>query len=286
MDTPNTLFAFYQQRATSLEERVDDACEHLTNERLRRMRVGIKHLRSLFRLMQLIRPRLFKSRWHERVLRKLFKKAGTVRDYQISQDALPRLTIPADLKKQYRLFLAKREARAQKKLKKSLAHFRKKDLKPAAKLIRRLGKKVPPAKIDLRLQRFINREATAIETLQAGQQSPENTHQMRKHLKSVIDIGTLLVQLTPDDHLARVLTDAKRVQTQLGQWHDKITLLNHLEAFIAADDDLPADTADRLIARQQQLIARQEQRIGQFSESLTMLLEGLAPWRATGQTAV
>lgn len=283
MDTPNTLYAFYQQRAQSLIERTNAAREHLTDERIRRVRVGIKRLRALFQLMQLIRPRLFQSRRHERVVRKLFKRAGRVRDCQVSQDALPQMAVPAEVKKQYRHFLEVRERKARKKLKKALKRFQKKDLKPAAKLIRRIGRQVSPTKIDGRLRTFIDLEATAIETLQALAQSSATTHEIRKHLKSLIDVGTLLMQLTTDDELARMLTRAKQVQTQLGNWHDKIVLLQHLEAFLATDDDLPADTAGRLITRQQQLTARQEQRSDQFSHSLTTLLNGLAPWRTMEQ---
>ena len=279
MDTPNTLYAFYQQRAQSLMERTDAAEQHPTDERIRRVRVGIKRLRSLYRLMQLIRPRLFQSRRHERAVRKLFKRAGRVRDCQVSQNALPQMAMPAEVKKQYQRFLEVREHKARKKLKKTLKRFRKKDLKPAAKLIRRIGRQVSPTKIDGRLRTFMDREATAIETLQALAQSSATTHEMRKHLKSLIDVGTLLMQLTTDDDLARMLTKAKQVQTQLGNWHDKIVLLQHLEAFLATDDDLPADIAQRLIARQRQLTTWQQQRSDQFSHGLTTLLNGLTPWR-------
>ncbi len=285
MDTPNTLYAFYQHRAHSLVERTDAAGEHLTDERIRRVRVGIKRLRSLYRLMQLIHPLLFRSGRHERVVRKLFKRAGQVREYQVSRDALPQMAVPAEVQKQYRHFLERREHKARRKLKKALRKFRGKDLKSAAKLIRRLGRKISPAKIDQRLRTFTDREATAIETLQALKQSSATTHEMRKHLKSLIDVGTLLMQLTTDDELARLLTRAKQVQTQLGNWHDKIVLLQHLEAFLATDDDLPTDTAARLIARQKQLATRQEQRSDQFNHSLTILLNGLAQWRVTAQKA-
>ena len=278
MANSNTLYAFYQQRAHSLTERVEAACEHLTDERIRRVRVSIKRLRSLFRLMQLIRPRQFRSRRHERLVRKLFRKAGTVRDYQISQAALPKMAIPADLKKEYRCFLDKREQKAQKRLKKALRHFRKKELKPAAKLIRHIGRRVAPTKVEQRLRTYIDHQAAAIDTLLRATPSTEHMHQMRKHLKSLLEVGTLLTQFSHDDALAHVLTRAKKLQTQLGQWHDNIVLLDHLEAFIAADDHLPGHTTNRLTARQQQT-ARQEQHMARLSDSIGEWLHDLAPWR-------
>ncbi|MBO0939122.1 CHAD domain-containing protein [Fibrella sp. HMF5335] len=281
METTNTLHDFFRHRAHSLVERIGDARHHPTDERIRRVRVGIKRLRSLFRLIELIRPHRFKSRRHERALRKLFKQAGRVRELQVSQDALPHLSVPADVKKQYRLFLAKREHKARKKLKKALGQFHKKDLKPAARLVRRLGKKTTPAKIDGRLRAFIDREALAIDALQRAERTPESTHQARKHLKALLEIGTLLIQHTPDDALAKVLTTAKQLQTQIGTWHDKIVLLQQLEAFIATDNDLPPTTADRLVARQQQLATQQTQRLDQLNDSLRNLVEDLAPWRST-----
>ena len=280
MDTPNTLYRFYQQRAQSLTERTHAAREHLTDERIRRLRVGIKRLRSLYRLIALVRPRKFKRRRHERALRKLFKRAGHVRDLQVNQAALPRLSVPAEVKKQYRLFLEKRENKARKKLQKALVRFHKKDLKPASTLIRRLSKKADPATIIRRLRVFIDREAAAIDALHQGGASPTRVHEARKHLKALLEVGTLLVQLTSDDSLAQILTTAKQLQAQIGHWHDKIVLLQHLEAFIVSHSDLPTAIAERLIARQHQLAEVQFQPIDRFTDSLRDLVEGLRPWRS------
>lgn len=275
----SVLSDFYKLRADSLIERVDAARDHLTDEHIRRVRVGIKRLRSLLRLMAYIRPKLFNSRRHERATRRLFKRAGRVRDYQVSQDTLSKVPLPADLSKRYRKYLEKEEQKARKQLKRALKKFSEKKLKKSGKLIGRLGLTVSPLKIEQRLRLFIDREAGAIEALQQVERSTEHTHEMRKHLKSLIEIGTLLAQFTHDDGLEQLLTKAKRTQVQIGTWHDRVVLLHHLEAFIAADDDLPDDTADRLIAKQQQLVDRQEKRIDHLAEQLTALLAGLAPWR-------
>ncbi|MBO0933151.1 CHAD domain-containing protein [Fibrella aquatilis] len=273
------LYDFYAHRTHSLVERVDAARRHPTDEHIRRVRVGIKRLRSLYKLIAMIRPRAFKRRRHKQALRKLFKRAGQVRDIQVSQAALPRLSVPVEVKKAYRLFLEKRENKARKKLQKALVRFHKKALKPTTRLIRRLSKKTNPATIDRRLRAFIDQEAAAIYALQQAEPSPERVHEARKQLKSLVEVGTLLMQLTPDDALATVLTNAKQLQAQIGHWHDSIVLLHHLEAFIAQDHHLPISTAERLIARQQQLANHQEQRIGQFNDSLHTLVEALSPWR-------
>lgn len=273
------LHDFYKQRTASLLERIEMALDHLTDENVRRVRVGIKRLRSLFRLMQFVRPKQFKSQKHERVFRKLQKRAGRLRDYQTSLAMLSRLPLSPDLLKRYRRYLEKEEHRAQKRLKKALKTFDKKDLKKAGKLIRRLGVTVAPLKVIQRLRLFIDQETAAMEVLQLAEHSAENTHTLRKHLKAVIEVGTLLNQLTPDDELAQVLTRGKDVQLKLGRWHDRVTLLHHLDLFLAADDELPEETANRLIQKQQRLATQQQQRITALSGTLSTLLHGLAPWR-------
>ena len=275
----SVLYEFYQQRAASLIERIDDARDQLADEPIRRLRVGMKRLRSLYRLIEFIRPNQFKSRRHERAFRKLFKRVGQVRDIQVSRASTGRFPLPADMAKRYGRFLEKQEKQARKKLKRTLKKFRKRNLKKTGKLIQRLGMTVSPVKVEQRLRAFIDREASAIEALQQDERSAEGMHQMRKHLKSLIEVGTLLAQFTSDDGLEQLLTKAKRTQLQVGTWHDRVVWLHHLETFIANDEDLPDDTADRLLAKQQQAVARQTHRIDHLADAMTSLLAGLAPWR-------
>ncbi|MEZ0607498.1 CHAD domain-containing protein [Fibrella sp. WM1] len=278
-ETNSPLHDFYKQRASSLIERIEDARDHLTDEHVRRIRVGIKRLRSLYRLMEFIRPKQFKSRRHERAFRKLFKRAGQLRDIQLSKASIDSIPLRGATAKRYARYLEKEEKKARKKLKKALKKFHKRDLKKAGKLIQRIGVTVSPVKVDQRLRTYIDREAAAIEVLQQAGQSTENTHQMRKHLKALIEVGTLLIQLAPDDALEQLLTKAKQTQQQVGLWHDRVVWLDHLEAFIAADTEQPDDNTERLIARQHQTANRQEKRVDQLMDNLTILLNGLAPWR-------
>ncbi|CCH00654.1 hypothetical protein FAES_2645 [Fibrella aestuarina BUZ 2] len=285
-ETTSPLHDFYKQRASSLIERIEDARDHLTDEHVRRIRVGIKRLRSLYRLMEFIRPKQFKSRRHERAFRKLFKRAGQLRDIQLSQASIDTIPLRGTMAKRYARYLEKEEKKARKKLKKALKKFHKRDLKKADKLIQRIGVTVSPVKVDQRLRTYIDREAAAIEVLQQGGQSTENTHQMRKHLKALIEVGTLLIQLMPDDALEQLLTKAKQTQQQVGLWHDRVVWLSHLEAFIAADNEQPDDNTERLIARQHQTANRQEKRVDLLMDNLTTLLNGLAPWRAGAEPNV
>lgn len=278
-ETNSPLHDFYKQRASSLIERIEDARDHLTDEHVRRIRVGIKRLRSLYRLMEFIRPKQFKSHRHERAFRKLFKRAGQLRDIQLSKASIDSIPLRGTTAKRYARYLEKEEKKARKKLKKALKKFHKRDLKKAGKLIQRIGVTVSPVKVDQRLRTYIDREAAAIEVLQQAGQSTENTHQMRKHLKALIEVGTLLIQLAPDDALEQLLTKAKQTQQQVGLWHDRVVWLDHLEAFIAADTEQPDDNTERLIARQHQTANRQEKRVDQLMDNLTTLLNGLAPWR-------
>lgn len=221
----NPFVTFVGQRTQSLIDRVK-AVDHLcSNEHVRRVRVGIKRWRTLYRLITALLPHRVRSRKVECSVRRLFKQAGALRECQLNRQLLAGLSLPATLEKSVQHFLKKREKKAQRRLKKVIKSVRSKQVRKISRRIRQLIPAIAPAQISRQLSCFLDHEVRAIDALMQPEVSLEQLHTIRRHLKSLIEIGNVMSSITPDTSLARLMQRAKNGQRRLGDWHDRIGLI-------------------------------------------------------------
>lgn len=102
-------------------------------------------------------------------------------------------------------FLKKQEKKALKRLKKAIHTVRFKQVRKVSQRIEQLAPAIAPQRLSHQLSRFLDQESCAIEALLAKEVSPEHLHSIRKHLKSLIEIGNVIRTITPDKSLAHLI---------------------------------------------------------------------------------
>ncbi|MBC8151722.1 MAG: CHAD domain-containing protein, partial [Bacteroidetes bacterium] len=228
----NPFVTFVGQRTHSLINRIE-AVDHLcSNEHVRRIRVGIKRWRTLYGLVTALLPHRVRSRKVEHAVQRLFKRAGNLRDCQLNRQLIAGLSLPATLEENVQHFLKKREKRAQRRLREAIKEVRPKRVRKVSRRIRQRILAVDPAQIDQQLSSFLDQNVHVIEALMQPDVSSEQLHTIRKHLKSVIEIGDIMHTITPDKSLARLMQRAKTGQRRLGDWHDRVSLNEQLNDYI------------------------------------------------------
>lgn len=282
MDRQNPFALFIGQRTNSLLDRIDKVGHTLSNEHIRRVRVGIKRWRTLYELVRVLMPHHFPPNKVERSVHRLFKRAGNVRDCQLNRQLVAGLDLPAKLEKKVQRFFKEQGRKARKRLKKDIEALHPKRVRTISRRIEQLVPAISPEQVSRQLRHFMNHEVLAIESLQRPDASPEQLHSIRKHLKSLIEVGNVILSITPDKSLTRLIQRAKNRQRQLGNWHDQVSLIEQLKDYIV---DHPAGLSPEklrsLFDKLDTVVNRHTKRIRHEVAKLSQVLPLLTPWRTS-----
>ena len=276
----NPFATFVSQRTQSLIDRIEAVDHTCSSEHIRRVRVGIKRWRTLCELLTALLPHRVRSRQVERSVQRLFKRAGALRDCQLNRQLLAGLSLPATLEKNVQHFLKEREKKARRRLKKAVNSIRPKRVQKISRRIQQRTLAIPPAQISQQLSRSLDHDVCAIEALIQPEVSSEQLHTIRKHLKSLIEIESVMSSISPDKSLARLMQQAKNGQRRLGDWHDRVSLIAQLNDYMARHPNkLSPHKIHALSDRLDEITQRQTKRIRHEVDKLGQMLSLLAPWR-------
>lgn len=279
MENQNLFAAFIDERTKSLTHRIDEAEHKLSNEHIRRVRVGLKRWRTLYHLVMVLMPHQSNGVKADQSVKRLFKRAGKLRDCQQTRALLADLKLPAKQEKKVGLFLKKREKKARRRLKKTIGAFRTKQVRKFSRFVGAHNNAIGAVRVRQKLHRLIDQETKAIQGLQQSNPSAEQLHAIRKHLKSMIELSSVLIAVTQDKSLNRPVRRAKRLQTRLGNWHDQIGLVEQLSGYMARHPNRFSSEKNRaLFDRYNKAVDRKTTRIRRDIGNLTPLLSSLTPW--------
>ncbi|MCY7359418.1 MAG: CHAD domain-containing protein [Rudanella sp.] len=280
MDKQTTFEMFIRQRTKSLTDRLDAATHDKSDEAIRRLRVGIKRWRTLYRLVMKLRPPLGKPGKVERGVKRVFKRAGTVRTNQLNRQLIAPLRLPANLEKDVDRYFKKRGKKDRKRLQKAVKTLNINRLTKETRLIGHAEAVISPLRMTHQLSRLMEHEAEAISELPLTDASTEQLHTVRKHLKALIELGEVTLMLTPDKSMTRVMQRAKTLQRRLRNWHDQIVLIDRINDYVARHPAVltPAKTR-ALYKRLDTRTQRQTTRIRHEVAKLSQWLPLLTPWQ-------
>lgn len=276
----NLFATFVDQRTNSLIDRIRDVERKSSAEHLRRVRVGIKRWRTILQIVTVLMPARLKGKKVERLIQRLFKWAGAVRDNQLDRQLLARMSLPVRLKKKVQHLLKKREKKARKQLKKAIHNVKLKQVRKVSQRMQQFAPAIAPRYISHQLSRFLDHECCAIEALLAREVSPEHLHSIRKHLKSIIEIGNVISTITPNKLLVHLIQRAKTGQRRLGSWHDSVCLRAQISAYMADHPcGLSPEKIRSLSGRLEAKTQRETKRICHQVDTVSSILPLLTPWR-------
>lgn len=285
MDKQSTFETFIEHRTQSLLERLEEAKHEFSSESIRRLRVGIKRWRTIYRLVTMLQPQSIKSSKLERSVKRLFKRAGIVRSNQLNRQLIGGLGLPVALEKSVGRFFKKQEKKARKRLKKATKAFRVKQLRKTGRVISYPHVAVSPLRMTHHLGRLMDHEAGAIADMSLAEISTEELHTIRKHLKALIEMGQVTLSITPDKSLTHVMQRAITLQRRMGNWHDQMGLFEQLNDYIARHPSGASPEKIRVLyKRLDNRIQRQTTRIRQEVAKISQWLPLMTPWLNTQPT--
>lgn len=280
MNTKTPIELFIKRRTQSLVDRLCVAKHDKSDVAVRRLRVGIKRWRTLHRLVIKLQGPSGKSGKAERAVERVFKRASAVRTNQLNQQLVSTLKLPLKLEEDLKRHFCKQEKSARKRLRKAIKLMKVNWLKKEARVVRFVNEGISSLPITHPLCQLMEYEADAISELPLINASAEQLHLARKHLKALIELGEVTLTLTPEKLLTHVMPRAITLQQRLGNWHDQIVLINHINHYLARHPTLLTPTKIHAIyGRLETRMQRQTIQIRHEVGKLSQWLAWMTPWR-------
>lgn len=202
---------------------------------IHRLRVDIKKLKALYRLLELLLPKQYRAKEQIAPLKKIFKRAGDIREAQINLAGIKQFILPGTIVTHYSFFLKEQEKEARRQLKKNIKHFKEKSLDNTR--LSNLYKQLTFHKIE----HILYTESGNIQKLSHGRLTVARLHEIRKRLKSLAEIIKLVQCVRPDFLPNTLPVMLKQTETLIGQWHDRIMLIQSLTNYMLRHKPSVAD---------------------------------------------
>lgn len=224
----NILMSKIQQLNISLHTYLDNAKRRSEMEDIHKLRVTIRKLKVLYALVEFSLPDEFSKIGYSAAFKDLFSRAGRVRENQINTLYIQRLE--QQYLQPYLNYLSRALKRNLRNLKKSIENFELEKFDEQCESVMNL---LAGFDDDWCLEKIFAYSSYKFDKTQMLETSLANElilHKARKRVRSIIDVLSMLKKSTRKSSPVP-LTSIKKVNDELGKWHDEVVLFHSLELF-------------------------------------------------------
>jgi CHAD domain-containing protein len=226
------LFQFYRKRTSSFLANIYKAIITGESEDIHRLRVDVKKIYALYSLFEMIRPDLFKKKVHYNLFVNLFKLSGRIREIQVHLIFLSKPKFRKSDFASFISFLKEQENLASRNFLLEIKGFDNKELKATEKEIRKICQEITSRRLTQKSEEFIGEKANKIQGLLIQDQRIENVHRIRKHLKAMSTVTTLVSTVRSNEKLELIISGLNNTEVMIGEWHDKIVLIDIIDLYL------------------------------------------------------
>jgi len=196
-----------------------------TPETIHQLRVSLKKTNAFFRLLESINSE-FDASEAFKPFKKIFKKAGRVRDINVQSDLLKKL------EKEFKMKVSHQHALLKKKEKNEFQSYKKYLKKNAGRFDKKIGKKElkifddDPSLLKIKLY-LVKQLEQIIDLMTSKKIDNSRLHKIRIQLKEYFyNVDLVNECILKNKIIVRHLAQLHELQDQLGKWHDRSTMYN------------------------------------------------------------
>jgi CHAD domain-containing protein len=236
------LFQFYRKRTSSFLAGIYKSTITGESEDIHRLRVDVKKIYALYSLFEMIEPDVFKKQVRYKLFVTLFKLSGRIREIQVHLIFLAKPKYRKTDFSSFITFLKEQENEATREFLLAIKNFDDKELKSTEKEIRKICLQLPVNKLSRKSEEFIRKRAKKIQSLLAEDPGIENVHKIRKHLKAMSTVSSLVSTIKPDEKLGLIISGLNKAEIMIGEWHDKVILSEAIDLYMKNREDASEDS--------------------------------------------
>ena len=228
--TGKHLYKYYQKKIHDALITLHEIKSIHSADEIHDLRVSIKKIRALFLLCEMLAPQKIDSDDSYKVFSKIFKQAGKIREMHINQALADKYNLPESENSAYKGFVSKEEKKDKKKFKDIIDQF---DIKKFHKIdgdIKKICKKTNKDELFKHSKKIIHKKIIKIKTNE--KRSDEDLHDIRKHLKAIATLISILCSVTPSKKLDQKLNNIENVEKSIGDMHDHSGFKKSIKSFL------------------------------------------------------
>jgi CHAD domain-containing protein len=191
-------------------------------------------MRTLLRLLIIAVEEEYDKDKFEKILRKLFKPGGKIRETQINTTQASDFNFA--LADRFNKYLELKTQKHTEKFRNALINFIDDDFEMFKKELEAFIEHTDRDRFNVSVIQFLGNEFDTIKLLFNEIADEKKLHKARMHLKASGYMLNLLIELWNDHDLIALHQNVKLIETMIGDWHDKIVFKSSLQKF--ADHEL------------------------------------------------
>jgi len=226
----NQIINYYKDLLKSFKHDLHKLKSSLGKKTIHNIRLDIKKLRVLYNLIKEIYHGKFDSKDYSKAYKGLFKAAGKIREAQVNKDLITSYKLPS--KNSFCEYFEIREKEARSKLRKRLSKTHIESPGKAKSELMKVLKGLNKEKFTKGCHSLLIAEYEGIKCLRKASLNVKSFHKMRKHFKNLGYLTNLLDKIKPDWIDKHTLTELKKTEKLMGQWHDRVVLIHSLNLLL------------------------------------------------------
>lgn len=230
------LYRYYQKRTTSFLANIYKAGISADSKDIHRARLDVKRIFALYGLFEMLDPDAFKKKGGYKLFRPLYRQAGKVREIQVHYLLLADEKTTVATHAGFIHWLKKEERRAIYKFLQLKKEFRESDLKATDKVIHNICHSSSIFKLRSKTSEYLKRKAEKILEIQPAEASDKEIHGIRRHLKAMSAITTLVYSIKPVIKLDLIISSLNKTEMMIGDWHDRVVLKEAIDRYLQGNN--------------------------------------------------
>ncbi len=211
---------YFSKRTNALKRHINDAEQYYGVEAIHDLRVEIKRIRALYNLIHAVAPS-FNAEQHIEKSRKLFKKAGMLRDVDIQQNIIREGHKTYDLS-EYLNYLKKQELVLRPEFSTACHSFRTQSLKSSHDAVMKTIAKLSHEQLQTKIEKYADTVLKKIKALLLRKtkrsQSLHDIRKLTKVARYTLDVWKL--GMGSSLPVEKTLKELKSAANALGEWRD------------------------------------------------------------------
>ena len=233
------LYLFYRKRSASFLAHVYKASVTGDSKDIHRARLDVKRIFALYGLFEMLDPTIFKHHGGYKLFRPLYRQAGKIREIQVNYILLEKMQTQPDEYSSLIIWLRKEEHRAISLFLQMVRRFNEDDLSDMDNLIEATCNRSSIFKLRSKTIIYIRTMARKVKDIQLTDPGEDDIHEIRKTLKAMSTIATLVLSVKSGKWLDQVITSLNKTEMMIGDWHDQVVLRKSIERFLKENSDIP-----------------------------------------------
>ncbi len=267
------LYRFYRKRTTSFLAHVYKASITSDSRDIHRARLDVKRIFALYGLFEMLDPTIFKHQGGYKLFRPLYRQAGKIREIQVNYILLANLQPQAIEYDTFIFWMREEERQAIQKFLQMVKTFKEAELSDTDKMIEKICHRSSLFKLRSKTNAYISVKAEQVKDLQLNEPDEDDIHKIRKTLKAMATISTLVYSVKSGKWLDQVITSLNKTEMMIGDWHDRVVLGKAIDRFLKENSNMPEAERKALHILQQTLTDYNQNLVQHFMPEVSAVVE-------------